>query len=403
MPIKTDKKLIEELLTRGVENIYPKREFLEERLKKGDELTIYLGIDPTGPCLHIGHAIQLMKLRQFQQLGHKVILLMGDFTGMIGDPTDKSATRKQLTYEQVRENLKNYKEQASKILDFEGENPVDVRFNNDWLGKLTFKEVIELAAEFTVQQLLVRDMFDKRMKEGKPIGLHEFLYPLMQGYDSVAMDVDVEVGGSDQIFNMLAGRTLMKSLSGKEKVVVASSLLADPTGVKMGKTEGNMITLIDSPQDMFGKVMSWTDGMILGGFELCTIVPMEEVDKIKKELEGGMNPRDAKMHLAREIVTLYYDEKAAKQAEEEFKNIFQKGGKPDEIELKKLSQTKWKLVDLLAETGLTSSKSEARRLIEQGGVRVNDEKVSDKEMEVEIKKETLLQVGKRKFLRVCSG
>ncbi|MCR4314043.1 MAG: tyrosine--tRNA ligase, partial [Candidatus Uhrbacteria bacterium] len=261
MAVSTDSKKIEELLTRGVEKIFPSREFLEARLKEGKQLSLYLGIDPTGPDLHIGHSIQLRKLRQFQDLGHKVILLIGDFTGMIGDPTDKSATRVRLTREQVLANAEKYKEQASKILDFGGKNPVELRYNSEWHAKLSLTEVLELAAHFTVPQMLARDMFKKRMQEGKDVYMHEFLYPLMQGYDSVAMDVDGEVGGNDQTFNMLAGRDLMKAMQGKEKFVIAGKLLADPTGKKMGKSEGNMITLGDSSDDMFGKIMSWTDGM----------------------------------------------------------------------------------------------------------------------------------------------
>ena len=276
MSVSTDPQKIEELLTRGVEHVYPSREFLEARLKEGKQLSLYLGIDPTGPDLHIGHSIQLRKLRQFQDLGHKVILLIGDFTGMIGDPTDKSAARKRLTREEVLKNAENYKVQASKILDFNGKNPVELKYNSEWLSKMPFSEVIGLASHFTVQQILARDMFDKRLKEDKPIFFHELMYPLMQGFDCVAMNVDGEVGGNDQTFNMLVGRDLMKAMRGKEKFVIADKLLADPTGKKMGKSEGNMITLSDSSDEMFGKVMSWTDGMIVGGFELLTDVPMKK-------------------------------------------------------------------------------------------------------------------------------
>ncbi len=390
---------IETLLSRSVENIYPSKEYLESRLKKG-KVSLYLGIDPTGPCLHIGHAIPLMKLRQFQQLGHKVILLMGDFTGMIGDPTDKSATRKQLTPEQVRENLKGYKEQASKILDFGGKNPVEIRFNNDWLGKLTFKDVVELAANFTVQQMLARDMFDKRMKEGKPIGLHEFLYPLMQGYDCVAMNVDGEIGGNDQTFNMLAGRTLMKAVKDKEKFVMTTKLLTDPTGKKMGKTEGNMITLVDTPHEMYGKVMSWTDGMIFGGFELCTEVSLDEIKKMEKEMKKGANPRDYKARLAREIVTFYHSADAAESAEKEFANMFQKGGLPDEIQKIKIQDSKINIVDLLMSSKLVESKSEGRRMVEQGGVKIDGEKVGLIDAVIQVKDGMVVQVGKRKFAQI---
>ena len=390
---------IETLLTRGVEKIYPTPKFLEEKIKK-EKVSLYLGIDPTGPHLHLGHAIPLMKLRQFQQLGHKVILLMGDFTGMIGDPTDKSATRKQLTVEQVKENLKEYKKQAGKILDFEGDNPVEIKFNSEWLGKMSFKDVVELASNFTVQQMLVRDMFEKRIKESKPIGLHEFLYPLMQGYDCVAMDVDGEVGGNDQMFNMLAGRTLMKALKDKEKFVVTTKLLADPTGVKMGKTTGNMITLVDSPKEMFGKVMSWTDGMIVDGFELCTEIPMEEIKGMEKEVKGGANPRDFKVKLAKEIVSFYYSADKADGAEAEFVEMFKKGGVPDDVEEFKIQDSKLNIIELLFDSGLVGSKGEGRRMIEQGGVKIDGEKVDSIEAVIEVEEGMIVQVGKRKFIKL---
>jgi tyrosyl-tRNA synthetase len=327
MQIDTNSQKIEHLLSNGVENIYPTKEFLKKQLESGKQLTLYTGYDPTSPTLHIGHGITMLKLREFQDLGHKIIMLIGDFTGMIGDPTDKTSARQQLTREQVLENCKEYKKQAARILNFEGENPVEVKFNSEWLSTMTFADVVELSSHFTVQQMLERDMFEKRMSysvfcpkckqdnffpisavllaqnelpnwkidtnsvhvqctlcgldlwdkavsiispNSKPIYIHEFLYPLMQGYDSVAMDVDGEIGGNDQTFNMLAGRILMKEIKQKEKFVLTTKLLADDTGKKMSKTEGNMIALSDTPEDMFGKVMRWSDGMIKNGFDLCT-------------------------------------------------------------------------------------------------------------------------------------
>ncbi|TSC72766.1 MAG: hypothetical protein G01um101470_282, partial [Parcubacteria group bacterium Gr01-1014_70] len=275
---------IKELLTRAVERIYPSAEFLESRLKNGEQLSLYLGIDPTGPTLHLGHIIPLLKLAQFQALGHKIILLIGDFTGMIGDPTDKTATRKRLTRAEVLENAKLYKEQASRIIQFGGKNPAEIRHNSEWLGKMSFEDVLELCSQITHSQAVKRDMFQKRISEGKDLYIHEFLYPLMQGYDSVAMDVDGEVGGNDQSFNMLVGRDLMKKIKNKEKFVVATKLLTDGAGAKMGKTEGNTVALTDSAADMFGKVMSWPDSMILAGFELCTRVPVEEIKKTQSIL-----------------------------------------------------------------------------------------------------------------------
>jgi tyrosyl-tRNA synthetase len=396
MKIDTDSKKIDELLTRGVENIYPNRKFLEEKLKKGDKVTLYLGIDPTGPCLHLGHAISLMKLRQFQELGHQVIMLIGSFTAMIGDPTDKLATRKPLTKEQVLENCKNYKKHAAALLDFTGSNKAELRYNDTWLGKLKFGEIVDLAANFTVQQMLERDMFEKRLNEGKPIGLHEFLYPLMQGYDSVAMDVDGEIGGNDQTFNMLAGRTLMKSVKNKEKFVMTNKLLADPSGIKMGKTTGNMITLIDTPEEKFGKVMSWTDGMILSGFELCTKVSMSEITQIEKRLGKGDNPRDLKLDLAQEIVALYHGEEAGQQSRENFLQMFQKKEIPDDI--LELSLAGKMLVDVLVESKLVTSKSEARRNIEQKGVKINGEVAIDANQKIVAG--DVIQKGKRFFVKI---
>lgn len=398
---KTEK--IKELLERGVENIYPNREFLEKLLKSNKKLKLYLGIDPTGPALHLGHAIVLNKLKQFQDLGHEVILLIGSFTAMIGDPTDKKAVRKQMTREEVLKNCKNYKEQASKVLDFNGQNPVIIKYNHEWLDKLTFKDVIDLVSHFTVQRMLERDMFEKRMKAGKPIYIHEFLYPLMQGYDSIVMDVDGEVGGNDQTFNMLAGRDLMKALKNKEKFVLTTKLLTDNTGVKMGKSEGNMLTLEDKPQDMYGKVMSWTDNIIGNGFELCTTLPISEVEKIKKELSGKdpkANPKNYKMKLALEIVKLYYGGKKAEKAQKEFINVFQKKENPEDMKEFKVKENKKKLIDILSESGLLSSKSEARRLIEQGAVKINGKIEKEWNKEINIQNETVIQAGKRKFLKI---
>lgn len=400
MNVNTDQTQINHLLTRGVEKVYPKPEFLEARLKEGEPLTLYLGIDPTGPSLHMGHAIVLRKMREFQDLGHKIIILIGDFTGMIGDPTDKSATRVRLTREQVLENAKNYQEQAGKLLKFDGDNPAELKYNSEWLGKMSFADVVELASNFTVQQLLERDMFDNRMKEGKPIHLHEFMYPLMQGYDTVAMNVDGEIGGNDQTFNMLAGRTLMKSMTGKEKFVITMKLLVDPTGKKMGKSEGNMITLIDTPDDMFGKVMSWTDGMIVPGFELCTLVPDEDVKAVEKELEGGTNPRDAKARLAREVIKLYYDEEAAQAASDKFDQMFKEKQAPTDIPEMKVEGEK-NIIDILLEADLVKSKSEARRAIDGKGVKIDGEVVEGYDVMVTGTEEGVtVQKGKRHFVKI---
>lgn len=396
MKTNTDPKKINELLTRGVENVYPTREFLEEKLKAGKQLRLYVGFDPTGPSLHLGHAISLKKLSEFQALGHKIIMLIGSFTAMIGDPTDKLATRKPLTREQVMKNCENYKKQASALIKFDGENPAELKFNDEWLDKLSFREVIDLAGHFTVQQMMERDMFEKREAEGKPIGLHEFFYPLMQGYDCVAMDVDGELGGNDQTFNMLAGRTLMKALKGKEKFVLTNKLLTDPSGKKMGKSEGNMITLEDSAEEMFGKVMSWTDGMIVPGFELCTFEPMAKVDDVALRMEKGENPRDLKMELAAAIVEIYYGKKAAEAARDNFINTFSKKETPDEMpEVKAAGLT---VADALVAAGFVKSKGEARRNVEQGGVKINEKVVHD--AQVKVKSGDVVQKGKRFFVKI---
>jgi len=394
MKVNTDEKKIQEFLTRGVENVYPSRQDFEKALKSGKQLTIYNGIDPTGPTLHIGHGVVLLKLRQLQELGHKIILLIGDFTGMIGDPTDKTATRKKLTRKEVLANCKNYAKQAGKILDM---RKVEIKYNSKWLGKLRAGDFLELGSEITVQRLLERDMFQKRMQEGKPIYLHEFIYPLLQGYDSVAMGVDAEIGGNDQTFNMLTGRDMMKS-RGKEKFVLTTKLLVDPTGKKMGKTEGNMVTLTDTAEEMYGKVMSWPDTLMPVAFEICTRVPMDEA---KNVLAG--DPRDAKMKLAREIVTLYHSPKGAIAAEENFVKIFQKKEAPEEVAEIKIKNEKANILELLVETKLAASKGEARRLVEQGGVKVGEKIITDINAVVEIPVEgVLIQKGKRHFVKVKS-
>ncbi|MDO8582066.1 MAG: tyrosine--tRNA ligase [bacterium] len=401
--MKKQDKSIEELLTRAVEHIYPSADFFRVALEK-KKLTIYHGIDPTGTTLHIGHGVVLKKLRDLQRLGHTIILLIGDFTAQIGDPTDKLAVRKQLTREQVLTNCRNYQKQASTFLDFNSKtNPVTVRFNSEWTSALTPEELTAIASEFTVQQFLERDMFQERLKAGKPIHVHEFLYPLFQGYDSVAMDVDMEVGGNDQTFNMLIGRDMM-ARRGKEKFVMTLKLLADPTGKKMGKTEGNMITLEDAPEEMYGKVMAWGDGMIVGGFELCTDVPMDEVHAIAQQLRReDINPRDVKMRLAREIVTLYHGAGSTKKAEAAFVQTFQKHETPDDIKELRIKNHELGITDLLVKTGLATSKGEARRLIEQGGVKVDGKVVEDAQAIIKpSKKGILVQKGKRYFVRVSS-
>lgn len=388
---------IEEFLTRGVENVYPNSDFVRAQLQKGKKVTVYLGIDPTGPTLHLGHVIPMLKLRQLQQLEHKIVLLMGDFTAMIGDPTDKTATRKVLTRKEVLANLKNYKKQASSILSFSGKNPAQIKFNSKWLGKMNFGEVLSLASKMTVQQMLERDMFEKRIEEGKPVYIHEFLYPLMQGYDSVAMAVDGEVGGNDQTFNMLTGRTLTKEILGTEKFVVSAKLLVDPTGKKMGKTEGNMVALSDTPEDMFGKIMSWPDSVIGTALEICTTVPIQKINEQMDTITHGGNPRDVKLFLAQSITTLLKGEKMAAQAREAFQNTFQKKEIPENIPTVSFTGN---LLDTLLIAKVVSSKGEARRLLASGAVSVLE--TQEKIAEGYIPQESIetLRIGKHRFIKV---
>lgn len=384
-------KLIQKVLTRGVENIYPSKEELEKVLESGQKIRLYNGIDPTGPTLHLGHLVQIRKLKQFQDLGHEVIVLIGDFTAQIGDPTDKTATRQQLTHEQVMKNCRGYKEQIGKVLDLK---KTEFKYNSKWLAKLSFADTLEISSYFTAQQTIARDMFKKRIEEGKDLYLHEFMYPLMQAYDSVAMDVDLEVGGRDQMFNMLAGRTLMKKMKNKEKYVLTTKLLEDPaSGKKMGKTEGNMIALNEEPNNMFGQIMAWSDELILPGFELLTDLDIKEVK----------NPRDDKARLAKEIVKTFYGAKKAEQAEKEFDQVFKDKAKPTEMPVFKAKDGKMKLVDLLVESKLAPSKGEARRLIEQGGVKIDDQVAKDWQEEIVLKDKITIQVGKRKFVKVKIG
>lgn len=388
MSVITDEKRIDEFLKRGVENIYPSKEEVKKALLSGKKLSVYHGIDPTGPSLHIGHGSVLLKLRELQNLGHKIILLIGDFTGRIGDPTDKTATRKQLSTKEIKENLKSYTKQAGMILDMK---KIEVKFNSKWLSKLSFEKVMEIASEFTLQQMIERDMFEKRIKEGQPVHLHEFFYPLMQGYDSVAMDVDMEIGGNDQTFNMLVGRTMMKN-RGKEKYVLTTKLLVDPTGKKMGKSEGNMVTLEDSPENMFGKVMSWPDSLMSLAFEICTRVPLSELDSV------NTNPRDLKIKLASEIVKIFHGEKKAKEAEESFVNTFQKGGIPKDIEEIKGSGS---LGVILVLKRIVTSMSEWRRLIEEGAVKKINEEGEEKILDFKVEAiPGVYKIGKKRFVKI---
>lgn len=389
---------IKTLLDRGTVDIIV-REELEKKLKSGKKLRIKLGIDPTGSELHLGHAVVLKKLREFQDRGDTAILLIGDYTAKIGDPTGKSETRTMLSEKQIKENMQHYIDQASKVLDIK---KLEIRHNSEWFSKMTMAEIIELASKKTVNQMLQREDFKKRFTNNQDISTVELMYPLMQGYDSVMLKSDVELGGTDQLFNMLVGRDLQKRMnSDVVQNVITVPILEGLDGVeKMSKSLNNYIGLMENSTQIYGKIMSLPDSLIAKYFELATNVSSAEIDKIKKSMQDGENPRNLKMRLARELVTLYHNSKAAIQAEKEFIEIFSNKGLPEDIEICTLKEKNWNIVDLLAQTGLATSKSDARRLIEGNGVRVNEQKVSSVEQQLDISKETLIQVGKRKFLKV---
>ena len=384
---------IEEVLTRGVEKIYPSKETLEKLLRSGKKLKIYNGIDPTGK-LHLGHMVVLKKLRQFQDLDQEIIVLIGDFTAQIGDPSDKLATRKQLTKKEVEKNATNYKELIGKILDLKKAN---VRFlhNEEWTNKLKPVDMLQIASHFTVSQLLERDMFQKRFKEGKEVYVHEFLYPIFQAYDSVTMDVDMEIGGNDQTFNMLAGRTLMKKMANKEKFVLTAQLLAAPGKEKMGKTTGNLIALDEKPNEIYGQIMSWPDEMIEQGFLLLTNISME---KIKA---SQLNQIKKKKWLAREIVTNLHSEKDAENAEKEFEQVFQKRELPvKNIAVYQIKPVeKQDIIKILTASGLVNSHSEAKRLVNQGGVDIDGFTLNEFSTN-KIKNGSVIRAGKKKFVKI---
>jgi tyrosyl-tRNA synthetase len=393
----------DELLSRAISDVVP-RPLAEAKLKSGKPLRMYWGIDPTGAQIHLGHSVPLRKMRAFQDAGHHVILLIGSFTAMIGDPSGRDELRKELTADDVKKNFETYIEQAKKILDMD---KLEVRYNHEWLEKLSFKDILGLTSHFTVQQMLHRDMFVKRMKEDAPISLTEFMYPLMVGYDSVMLDVDVELGGNDQLFNMLAGRTLQTAFKKRDKFVLTTKLIEGTDGRKMSKSYNNCVYLTDEPNDMYGKLLSMPDNLIPDYIECCTDLPMSEVKAAEKALKDGTeNPKNLKMRLAREIVTMYHSADAAKSAEAAFENVFKNKGVPDDMPEYKAKKGE-SLIDALMASGCVASKSEARRLIEQGGIKVNDKTVTSVDAKVgegsmtpeAVAQGVVVKVGKRKFVR----
>ncbi len=387
------------LIRRGAHEILVEEE-LVAKLKEGRPLRIKAGFDPTAPDLHLGHTVLINKLRQFQELGHEVMFLIGDFTAMIGDPTGKSATRPPLTRDEVLENAKTYEHQIFKILDPE---KTTVLFNSSWMGEMSAADLIQLASRHTVARMLERDDFDKRYKSGQSIAVHEFLYPLVQGYDSVAMKSDVELGGTDQKFNLLVGRQLQESFGQKPQCILTMPILEGLDGVqKMSKSLNNYIGINDAPDDMFGKVMSISDELMWRYFELLSFRPMSEIEGFKQQIAEGTNPRDIKFLLAEELITRFHDAAAAKKAQESFIARFQKGAMPDEMPELTITAAGGAipLINLLREAGLVASTSEAMRMIDQGAVRIDGERVEDKKLEIASGSQQVYQVGKRKFARI---
>lgn len=389
---------IDELLTRGVAEVIGKEELLK-KLQGDKKLRVKLGIDPTSPNLHIGRGVVLLKLRDFQKLGHHIIFIVGDFTGEIGDTSDKNSERPMLSTEEVKKNMKTYLKQAGKLLDL---SQVEVHHNSEWLEKPGYREICRQANAFSLAEVINREFIKKRLTEGRHISLREVLYPLMQGYDSVMIKSDVELGGTDQRFNMLAGRSLQESYGQQPQSIITMNLILGTDGRKMSSSWGNTINFTDQPDDMYGKIMSIPDNLIGSYLIHCTRVPMEEVSEIERGMTGKtLNPRDAKMRLAREIVTLYHGEHAAKNAELVFVKMFQKKEFPDEMPTLKLKKKVWNIVDLLVETKLASSKTDARRLIEQGGISIDERPIASHDETIAlIRTGAVLKRGKRHFVRI---
>ncbi|MCS7233226.1 MAG: tyrosine--tRNA ligase [Synergistetes bacterium] len=389
------------IIKRGTVEIINEEE-LRKKLEKGEPLVVKAGFDPTAPDLHLGHTVLLRKMRHFQELGHKVVFLIGDFTARIGDPSGRSEMRKPLTLEEIERNAATYKRQFFKVLD---PDKTIVAYNSHWLEGLSFADLIKLAGKFTVAQFLEREDFAKRFSDGKPIGLHELLYPIAQAYDSVALKSDVELGGTDQKFNLLVGRELQRYFGQEPQIAVLMPILEGLDGVqKMSKSLGNYVGIDEPPVEMFGKIMSIPDSLMIKYFELLTDFSIEEIEEFKKGIESGkIHPKELKMKLAFNLVKTYHSEEDAMRAKEEFEKVFSKKELPSEIPLKTFSEKEKVLIDLLVEGGLISSKGEAKRLLSQGGVRVDGVKVEDPYYLVNLGQERIIQVGKRKFLRVRGG
>jgi tyrosyl-tRNA synthetase len=391
--------VVMDALRRGTDEILIESELIK-KLAEERPLRIKAGFDPTAPDLHLGHTVLINKLKQFQDLGHEILFLIGDFTGMIGDPTGKNVTRKPLTRGEVMENANTYQEQVFNILDPE---KTQVLFNSSWMNAMSPSDLIQLAAKHTVARMLERDDFSKRYKSGQPIAIHEFLYPLIQGYDSVVMKADVELGGTDQKFNLLVGRQLQEIYGQKPQVVLTMPILEGLDGVqKMSKSLNNYIGVADSANDMFGKIMSVSDELMWHYFELLSFRPISEIDQWQKQCREGANPRDFKVKLAQEIIERFHNKQSAQKALEDFEAQFKQGAIPEDIQHLELTTSEgyYAIANLLKDAGLTASTSEAIRMIKQGALKIDGEKVSDTKLQIPVKTEQVYQLGKRRFARV---
>ncbi|MBI3290171.1 tyrosine--tRNA ligase [Candidatus Microgenomates bacterium] len=390
---------VEELLTRGVANIIPNADALRETLNSGKKLNVYLGIDPTMTNIHLGHAVPLRKLQALAELGHNVTFLIGDFTALIGDTSDKDSERPVLTSEKIEENFKTYKDQAEKILDF---SKVKVRHNSEWLDSLTFKEIVKLCQHFSFGDFASRELIKKRLTEGKKVGLHEALYPVMQGYDSYFMDTDIQLGGTDQTFNMQAGRVLQKDLRSKESFVLANAFLSGTDGKKMSKTGGNAIWLTEKPNEMYTKVMAINDDVIVEYWTLGTNIPLEQINEIEEKLKSEENPMQVKKQLAHTIVSELHSEDAANVAQGEFEKVHQKGGTPTKMSALDSSTlpSDATIIDAIMAAGLAKSRADAKRVITQGGVAINDTTITDPNSPFNAQPGDILKYGKHEFREI---
>ena len=387
-----------ELIKRGIDEVLTEDD-LVSKLKSKKQLTVKVGFDPTAPDLHLGHTVILNKMRHFQDLGHKVVFLIGDFTGRIGDPSGKNKTRPSLDKEELEKNAKTYSDQVFKILN---KDLTDIRFNSEWCEDLGADGIIGLASKYNLGRMLERDDFSKRYKANQQIAIHEFLYPLIQAYDSIALNADVEMGGTDQKFNLLVGRELQRAFDQEPQVCITLPILEGLDGInKMSKSLDNYVGINEDPDEMFGKIMSISDDLMWRWFELLSFRPINEVNELKKEVKSGMNPRDTKILLAEEIIERFHSKEDAENAKNTFLDRFQKGAKPKEIETFSISlDDEIAIGNLLKESGLVQSTSEAMRLVKQGAVKINDEKIDDPKLSIEKNQELLVQVGKRRFLKI---